>query len=455
MNKSPAPLSRKVNEHCQDCRRTTNLLSMALTYINELITKYEGGSTVGIRMFNAQLESEYLRQGFYQPNEAEKRRAKTPSVSIKPGSISPTKDQTQGPQPQKVPPKKLKNITLTKDIHGNPIDPILIGLQKNKLAEAEDIKIDGLPEKDYVTHIEPISDEATRFYVSTSQSCGPVTYNHSLRLNHRPTAYILCVKSLNGFEFVFSRNYPVAVFKGEEKVFEGNFNMKPWCTYGTITEKEGKETITRPENYRNTSKAVHSTGQAIFYVTAENGMVRIAGNVPFLESEITAVRGLEIEDFFLDGEKLTVLTKAGEIRDLSNNKTVKITNDDVVADYWCCIIKLGMKSVVSGWNKEQKTNYFCLLGVDFSVVHWMKIKSSSWNPTMRLMPIVRRNTQFIIGARDFSFLDLIALVKDKLYDLGAKDVTSGQGWEYICTLAESEGEVLVGTKGMVKRIGLK
>jgi len=49
---------------CPVCKKTSPMLTLALSFIHNILQKYEGGSTVTLRVFNKMLEQEYQQQGF-------------------------------------------------------------------------------------------------------------------------------------------------------------------------------------------------------------------------------------------------------------------------------------------------------------------------------------------------------------------------------------------------------
>lgn len=238
---------------------------------------------------------------------------------------------------------------------------------------------------------------------------------------------------------LFPEDEPALVYRGDKSEFTSAHKGRYQCSYGGWWS---------PNNY------VDVFEKDVYFLNTELKLIKLtlntAGNGPHQES-IVPIPDQKIEDFFLEavtvngvkGCKITYITDKGVIKEYGANadpnKLLDCTKYTQNVNYWNKVVRIGKCVLVSGYNKNTKTNTL-VLGEGSGEIETKTLAiphpSGRWDrPILRMLEIPskkHKGVTFVLAAECFmASVHLLALTlgkKKRMEKIDQKQVSSSDSY---------------------------
>jgi len=256
-----------------------------------------------------------------------------------------------------------------------------------------------------------------RLYIAANNTTGVVSQSGSYKSTVKHSSGkpkinqdVITQVTVNDLQFIFPLNAKLCVFRDLDLLYVSKFSPRTVARRG-----QG--------NYKNSNRNVQLCNGHLYYLSESQDIIKITVTPPFVESEVQHTWGLKVEDFVVENDKVVLLTRLGEVKDIAYERKVKLGPD---VEFWTCLHKLHNRYVATGWSKTQKINMVYFLTPLLAVVHSLSVSCGEANePYLWVGSAQRGDHIYLICARAFHVVDLIAVYqqKDRLVYLGTQKVT--------------------------------
>jgi len=470
-------------------------LNLALSFIQHLLQKYEGGSIDSLREFSRDLEVDYIGLGFSKSHSAKQSKShvrhaeephKDPPARV---NLDPPEFRAESRESSPPPAPKWSAVTesikvdpldnMTQVVHQHPVVPdsavgdghrhheasahdkerarsksskkrpqlptleLPSDATKTRLSEPEDYPVEGLPPASWVFHIEPTLSTNHLFHIGLDFSVAGVDYHGKLRVSEKQSEWVYYLKRSKEYHYVFPKDGRIHVFKQGQLVHTSqHHSFRGQCTYSGVS-------------FENTSRNVVKANGQLYFINNRQQLCKMSAVAPFHEDIEKKAHDIICEDFIIDNKKIYVLSRWGDLLDLSTNRFTKLQLLMDLKD-WCSLAKSGNCLLVSSWSKTRHENVFFMLDFDLQIIHSLIVSCASWNsPAMRLLPLATDSGHYVISSRAGRFVDLLAIVNNRLTLLDSVYATAGLKCSEILCIAQIETSILLGLGGKIRKLALK